>query len=1067
MILYQLNRRTDQERFVSTAAFTLPRVFHRPGSTEGGVSSVGEMIAASPGLTRVHWDESRRLAPLIPPPPQDYPQGALGLFRGQTVDFILAHGGVDASGQPLVQYVLLPADVLRKVAGRITLLLSLTEGEAPDPVPAALPAAQLLTPPAPTVEEQVDDLTAFMLAVEDDFRVIEGLLAGLVQATPLAIINGPRLLDEQLAFIKGILTLLPVPARFGVTFATFVRRLDAAPVQIAFLTSDVLPDGCLGYDWKAKTLIGAPPEDPYSRFIAQQLRLDPALAIEQMTSLTRTAAWRLTRRESLAQALGWAAKRVALDAAVTEGQPADAEMVAAVLREDPTLSDELRARYARHLLAFALALDEPEPAEIIAVQARQYPRVAERVLAMLDEAIDDGKARLVYQLVSRWLADPLGPEGSTWRGRAQAAAAAHLRELVAAGDAAAVIAFLEEVQRAGDILMLGQVAADLLEIALPLADGSPQLARVLFLLAADHLPAAPFQRLARMKDFTQGLPESVQEALTHFQPGPPTPAPAGMLARVAAEFGPAQELIVLARLVEWVVGLERPDLIDTPTLERMAALARSPLKPRFEKLLRLAVQDVSRGSLLMLLEPPGPRLLVEIMLLLGDYREVVRLLERISATIFRGDAQVDFAPWVSDLFEQTALDAGQLVTALETVAQLELKPVPLAMAYRGALINKSFDPALQPLIDRLTQAINDDPHLVPLVGYGESLRLLQHHAKRQDVNRAVSLAAVITGSLGGAEEGLSVVGRIWTLLNWNKDVREAALELLRRYVRQVPLEQAAKIPARVGRKLGGKVGDMLQATVTVCTLTGEGGFESWAEDLRIAAALLGDVAASYAAKRLPTLNRLRGDLDGMSGGVSEDERRQIGEDLLAIARLAYELGATRGKSRGRAATEQRLLAGSEVPKTGVDALLWIGGFFADGQAIPPDIEREAMPHVFGHLSVSMLLDEAATTRRLLERLLPAFPPGQPPPLTLPAFKAEVESLWKGMRLYDQRRLRDPFAASAQGLAATLSILADQGDEKALGDTSLGRSLETAKREPKSGIEVLRLFSGYFLRKFTL
>lgn len=1024
------------------------------------------MLAASPGLTRVNWDESRRLAPLLPPPPDDHPQGAIGLYRGQTVDFILAHARLDAESQPIVQYVMLAADLLRQVAGRVDRLVELTGSEPPSVTGDSLPAAQMPAPPSATIQEQIDDLLTFMFAVDDDFHVIEGLLSALIQAMPLAIIGGPHDLDSQLKFVKGLLTLLPPPARFGVTFATFVRRLDAAPVQIAFLANDVLPEGALGFDWDANKLLNAPPEDGYSRFIMQQLRLDAELAIRQMVDLTRTAAWRLTRREPLAQALGWAAKRVALDAAVTEGQPADAEMVAAVLREDPTLSDELRSRYARHLLAFTLALEDPEPADVIAVQVRQHASVSGDILAMLDDAIADGKGELVYQLVTRWLANPAGPEGSSWQQRAAAAAAAHLQDLVAACDVPAVIAFLEEVQRAGETLMLSRSASDLLEVALPLAPGSSELTRQLFLLAAEYMPPAQFQRLARMNNILAELPATFRDALGHFQPGQSTSAPVGLLSAVAAEFGEEHELVVLARMVEWVIGLERPDLVDTPTLRQLAKLAQSPLKERFAKLLALVVQDVGRGSMLMLLDPPGPRLLVEILLLLGEYREVMALLDRISKTIFRGDAQADYGPWVSELFEQTGLGIKELLTTMDTLEQLEMNPVPLAMACRGALINKSFDPELSPLINRLTSAVTKDPLLVPVVGYPEALQLLQFHARRQSVDEAVSLAAVITNSLGGSEEGLGIVARIWTLLNWNKDVREAALELLRRYVRHVPNERAVTIPARVGKKLGEKVGDMLQATVVVCQMTGEGGFETFTEEVRIAANLLSDIVAVYEDKPVP-LKRLRGDLDGLSGGVSEAERQQIGEDLLAVGRLAYRLGEQRGRSRGRERTEQKLLANEQVPTTGIDALLYIGGRFADGAVIPPDIQREAMAHVLGRRSVTMVMEEAAATRHLLERLLEAFPPGKAPRLTMPAFEAEIDSLWKGMRLYDQRRLKDEFAASSQGLAAVLGIIAEKGDEKALGDTSLGRGLETARREPRSALEVLRLLSGYFQRKFTL
>lgn len=1046
---------------MSTEIFTLPQLYYRPGTAR---DTGGKILAASPGVTSEQMEECRRLAPLLPPPLASHPDGAIGFFRGQTVDFILAHAHHDTEGRPRVQYVLIPADLARQIAGRAPLLQKLANSNVlPDNASSAAPLT-FAAPPLPTAEEEVDSLMDFLLTVQDDFQVVENLLAGLIQGVPLSILHGPEDLTAQLAFIQGLLTLLPVPARFGVTFASFARRLEAVPIQIAFVEAPP-PAGSLCYDMKSGELLGEPPEDPYSHFIVRQLRLDPQIAEEQMLALTRTAGWRLTRGESLAEALGWAARRAALDAAVTEGQPADSGMVAAVLGEDPTLDDELRVRYARHLLAFALALEDPTPARIIGVQARLHPDVADAALEMLDEAIAEGKTYVAYQMIAGWLADPLGPEGFAWRQRAYQSALAYLNKLAAERDVAAAITFLEELQHVSEAVMIGEAASDLLEAALPLAEQSSELAQILFLLAADHLPAAPFQRLTPTPSFARQLPKAFRAALPHLKPGQPTPAPPGMLARVAAAFGEDWEPVVLGRLVEWTQTLERPDLIDTKTLERLAALARSPWQGRFAAVLSHVVEDLSTPELLTLLEPPGPRYLAEILLQMGDYQGLVALLERASAALFRGDAQINFAPWVSDIFEHTTLDAEQLLTAVETIARLGLKPVPKAMAYRGALLNKQFDPALEPLIRRLSSAMSGDAHLIKVVGYDTALHLLEYHARRKDVNNTVRLAAAITESVGGAQDGLNVIGRIWALLNWNRDVREAALELLRRYARWASPEWAQRIPQVIGKKLGKQVEEMLRATVTVSTMTGNTGLETFAEDVHVAAGLLADILAAYVRKPYPTLKRLRSDLDAMSGGLSDRERDRLSGDLLIIARLVYQLGSARGRGRRRASFEQQLLEGTAAPRSAVDALLGIGGHFSKGLHLPPDLEWEAMHHVTGHRSVSMLFKEADTTRRLLERLLAAFPPGKPPALTTSAFYAEVDSLWKSMRLYDQRRLYDTFAMDTQALATLIGMISDSGDERALNDSGLGRSLESGTREPKSALEVMRFLSGYFGRRF--
>ena len=109
-------------------------------------------------------------------------------------------------------------------------------------------------------------------------------------------------------------------------------------------------------------------------------------------------------RENLGRALAWVSRRAALDQTVRDGQPADRETVAAILREDPTLSDELRQVYVRHLLAFALALNEPDSADVIpAVCVTNQDIVKAIARPASRRASDNGQAHTVYTLLERWL----------------------------------------------------------------------------------------------------------------------------------------------------------------------------------------------------------------------------------------------------------------------------------------------------------------------------------------------------------------------------------------------------------------------------------------------------------------------------------------------------------------------------------------------------------------------------------------------------------------------------------------------------------------------------------------
>ncbi|MBN2471280.1 MAG: hypothetical protein JXN59_11190 [Anaerolineae bacterium] len=1041
----------------------VPHLFHRPASD----APVGALLAASADLNRTHWDECWRLAPLQVPPVRESSSGVVGFYRGQVVDFVAAHAYRDAEGLPLVHYALLNATLARRLAGRPALLAALLEGaKAPPAIAEGEPIPALAWKPFPsaTEDEQAADLSTFVFQANDDFKVVESVLAALIQGRQIAIVHAPLALADRLVFIQGLLTLLPVPARYGVTYTTYADRQTAGVTQIVFMAGDLAPAGAVVYDWAARQFSGALPEEGYSRFILQQLRLDPNVAIQQVTALTRTAAWRLKQGEGLAQALGWAARRVALDAAVTEGLPANTEHVARVLREDETLTPDLRLRYVRHVLGFMLALGEFEHAETVGLLAESHEDVSSSMAIMLEDAISEGKEGAVFGLIEAWQQMPGCPNSSRWQRIGREAALAHLRALSEAHDIDRAAAFLERLQGAGAIFQTRSALAAMFEAAMPLAAESPTIAGRVVLMAAEHLDADKFRVLLEDEVLRRQLPPAFGGMLDHFQPGLPTAAPAGLLLSGAGAFGSAHAPLLLGRLAQWVMQLDRPDLIDTPVLEGLLALAGTPYWERFAGTIQEVVAGVSKSGMLSLLEDRGPQLLVELQLRLGDYRGVVGLLERISTTRYRGEAQAEFGPWVRSIFTRTGLDPEALVDAVEMMTRSGLKPVPAVMAQQGALTGHVADPVFAPLVESLSQRLLADGHLIRLVGYDMPIQLVQFYAQKQDEDRAVSLAAEITSTLGGSEQGLQVVGRLWSILSWNHDVREAALELMRRYVRQVPVEKAGRLPELTGRRLGERVGQMIQATYVMNIITAGAGLEGLAHDLRITVDLLMDLVATYEQEALPTLHRLTSDLDALTGGASRADLDQIGDDLLAIARLVWDLGGEDLRTR-KPETTETLLASQAVPRTGLEALLWLGGYLCeDGEPFTPEVQREAIPHVLGGRSVNMLMIELDAAHSLLARLQRAFASGMPA-LTDAAFAAEIESLWKGMRLYDRRQLGAALEEDAQTLPFLVRRIAERGSARALEQGGLGRNLERARREPRSVMEALRLLHGYFKRQF--
>ncbi len=306
--------------------------------------------------------------------------------------------------------------MLRALGGNLQALSRLIEPEMPifEMVGNTIPVLQLPQVDVPNAAEQETSMLGLMTATHDRLDVIEALLAALIQGVQIVVKNAPSDLDLRIGFIEGLLALLPPPARFGVTFATHALPSTRINAQIRFFSDDPVPTDALVYLWDEAKVAGVQVEDEYARYIRSQLRLDTGLVVEQTTALTAVAAWRIRLGDTLSEALNYASYRLKIDTAIQNNQPIEAGETAKVLAEDPTLTDTLRAAYVRHLLAFALVLDEIEHADKLAVVVRGQPDLERVILQQMSEALAAGKADRVYRTLARWLSNPLGFNGMYW-----------------------------------------------------------------------------------------------------------------------------------------------------------------------------------------------------------------------------------------------------------------------------------------------------------------------------------------------------------------------------------------------------------------------------------------------------------------------------------------------------------------------------------------------------------------------------------------------------------------------------------------------------------------------------
>ncbi|MEP7287291.1 MAG: hypothetical protein ABI947_16165 [Chloroflexota bacterium] len=1043
--------------------------------TENGAKPTLQVLARTPGVTPPQLAECWRLAQLLPPPANqrtDAMPGSLGLFRGETAEYIIAKAQTGPNGVPQFQYLLAPSAAIRALGGNLESFV----GYAKEPIPqfatqrSDLPPFVLDNPEPPDTETQTNDILALITYCKNDLKVVGGLLAGVVQAMGIGIINAPLSLEDRVRFVQGLLTLLPIPARVAITFATSVIDPAQTNSQIKFLASDMHPANHLMFDWAAGKLLNEPPDDVYAKFIMAQLRLDISLVVEQTDKLARTAVWRAMRKEDMANALAWASRRSSLDSLVLQNLPADRTTVAGVLREDPTLPDDLRIAYTRHLLNFSLALDDLAETDIIPTMANSNRELAENAYEQLRSAADGERAMAVYRLVSQWIANPpLGTDVSRWWPLLGIAALTENNRMLSK-DHDTFIKFLTQFQDTPPELQMEPTIAQIIGISRKRAYDNPEVARHIFLLGVNYLPISGLQRLLGEALLVARLPEALRNAFPHLVEHRDKAAPPALLMLAAMAYGPAYEPVILARMVEWALFIHRFDLIDLDAVRGMIKVAVSPQASRFDNLIDHLIAILGQSEIVRNLDPKMPQTIVALNIASGRYANAIGYMEIYQQSLYRGTPQEDMSAFARAVFRDLPLPAQALNEALQAMQDSQLKPIARANAYLGALENKGWGAEMEAAARKLTSILFLDPRLTDLLGVDPVLRLLKTNADRRDAMEALRLAsALVEYALSlAADRGPTLIQQVYPMIKWSPEVEETALEILRTYVRRASWQLAQNLPDIMGNKYGESVRKALNATHRLRLMAGISDLTPFAEQVNLGVQLLMDMALTYAPNReLPQTFQLRRTLEGMpGGGLSDKDRERLSKNLNTIGLQILRLNQIAIRRRSRTDPDVlrlQLLKGQVAPNSGIEALTWIGGHFAKGQVHPLTLEQEAPAFLFGSRSVNILLHETDLLVRLLNGLLAAFPEKDTTTLELLPWANEVESLWGLLTLYKQRQLERIFAEDMQTLSQLLGLIGEKGSEHTFQSGGHGKQLQTGKVQPRSTLDALRWVSGYFGR----
>lgn len=1055
---------------VASPDFSVEHFYYGQLVSGGKPGGDPRLLAASPGVRLEQVVEAMQVARL--PPPPDSVTSAVGLVHGSSTPFFLTQSAKTAGQHAIRHYLLIPPDALRALAGNLRVLMSFVQPVMPlfEITGQQLPPLTISQagPPAPALQESA--MLDLMTFTKDRLNVIERLLAAVVQGAPLMIARAPADLTKRVAFVEGLLALLPPPARYGITFASYAEPESRLNAQIRFLAElppDAPPEAVL-YTWGEGSITGARVEDEYSGFIISQLRLDTGLVIQQTRALTPVAGWRIRRGDKLADALAYASYRLAVDHSVANNLPVEARDVAAVLADDPTLSEQLRFAYVRHLLAFALALDDESNAGLLLSIARGQPDLERTLLDELNAAIIEGKGNLVFRRVNHWLSESDGFSGMYWNDLLVRAGVANAELLAQAGDAEGLDAFLHEIRGSAHAEDFAPAMPLLVEISYGLAGMNRQLAQTVFALAASYLPADRLQRLVSARPLLAQLPPAMSQLLAFITLGDRGQPPPGLLAQVISEFDHAWRPLLYIRLTEMVLLSGRFDLIDAAALTGVFQAAGTAWGSIYDASLLWIVGSMSGDDLLPAFDPRSRNLLLQILLIRGAYRELAGELQRHNRLFYPADRQLQFAGILYSLFFDTNLPLEQADDALHQLAGFGLKPLPLAMAWFGVLQRHRWPGQSSRLVDELTELIYANRLISEAIPVEMMVELFNFHVARRADEASAQVASLLPAPLARrGEQGAGTMAQIYKALSWNAVVHAAGLDALRGYVRRLPEHTAARAIGLLGRELGADVTHALEATVMLRQAMGGQELGDFAGALHTTSRFLRDTGITYDDKnQYPLLTVLLSDLDSLSGGLTSKERLALAGAIMELARLVAAVAAQHRKLHSRDSDSQveQILTGNGSASSVLDVLRALGGFFARGRRL--EYREKVVPqHPLGGRPAHELLKEIETANRTLATALRAVPANRKLSLSAHAVQGEAESLWNALSAHERRVLEPNLAADLQGIADWALAITAKVDQKVLqDDSSLSKKLMMLSKRPESTLEFYRFMSGYFGRR---
>jgi len=1019
----------------------------------GQLKGEARVLARSRGVSDDMTAAALRVALL--PGRADLPQSAWGLLRSKDVPFIFVQAQKTPEGQTMRHFVFLPPDIPRGLQGAVGELQALVQESLPtyEMLGDGLPPLEFQRPAVRSATQQANDLLELMTLTGNNTRTLELLLSAIIEGRPLVVRRAPSDPKSRYDFVEGLLTLLPPSTRFSVPFV--LHDEAASPVQAQISFSEDADSAAVVYDWQGYQVMGLDAPNEYSRFILSQLRLDTQMAVQQAEALTQTAGWRFRVGDKLADALAYASYRAKLDRSVLSNLPVEAHEIAQVLADDPTLDDTMRIAYARHLLMFSLALDDPHHVDPLAVTMNKYPDLARDTFMQLEDALSQGKAPLVFAMLHAWAENPLSPQGPEWVDLLYRSAIAAVQIAAKSRDMAAIHDFLENTQLLEGGPLLEKIVPRLLDLLVGVADGDEQLSPRILLMALNYLEKPAIQRLLTMKTYAVTLPRSIKRFLAALGSAEIAPLPPRLLVEAAQAVGASGQGQALVRLAEMAHEVARHSLIDGAALRELVGVARSPLGEKYNVILLKIAR--SAHERLNTLSDEAARAVLQLFMACKRIDLLARGMNDFSRHLFDQNRQEEYVEMVRALLAEVPISAQEARKTLESLTDYSIRDVPLMMAVCGALEASSYPAELLDYAREIADELTSSDYYAEVAAPLAIQHLMTYFIRHRDEERLLRLARLLARSAAlKADEKLSLA----TLGQIYKPLKEAspsiALAYLRQYVRLASAKPAERVIGFYGKELGGDAERQLRLAYDLSLAMNRLSLEQYAAVVHSGAEILQALAEAYSGKDKPPITFLDALVENLRVRIDSALHQSFASNLRELGRAMLLIGKPNGDTLA--------LNDPAKPRHALDILRLMGLHLNKGKALPLKLRQEGRsPSPLGPSVPMQLVEEAGQLAAILRAAAQTLPVNRAASLNAASLGAELDDLLSMLPVSEAPHIVPLLAHDLQRLAQLLPLVLHGTDASILQDDNrLGKKLDQQGQQPRNPLELLRFIYGFWL-----